>query len=168
MIKFSKQRGFSLIELMIVVAIMAILAAIAIPSFMRFQMKAKTSEATTNLGAIRTCEEAYRAENDVYWTCTASPPLGGTDAKPDAWEDAGALTGEASDTSFQNIGFAPDGPPRYMYEVVVPSPTADGPPGPSFIATAISDLDEDKKLSTYTVDTQVPTYPKAIRTGDDY
>ncbi|MBI3179248.1 MAG: prepilin-type N-terminal cleavage/methylation domain-containing protein, partial [Deltaproteobacteria bacterium] len=47
-------RGFTLIELMIVVAIIGILALIAIPNFMKFQAKAKQSEAKTNLKAYYT------------------------------------------------------------------------------------------------------------------
>jgi len=60
------KKGFTLIELMIVVAILGILAAIAIPNFMRFQAKSKQSEAKTNLGAIGTTAESYRSENDTY------------------------------------------------------------------------------------------------------
>ncbi len=62
----NRKKGFTLIELMIVVAIIGILAAIAIPNFLKYQCKSKTSEAKTNLGAIFTSEEAYRAEYDVY------------------------------------------------------------------------------------------------------
>ena len=60
------EKGFTLIELMIVVAIIGILAAIAIPNFMRYQAKAKQSEAKANLGSIYTSETTYRAENDTY------------------------------------------------------------------------------------------------------
>ena len=53
------KKGFTLIELMIVVAIIGILAAIAIPNFLQFQAKSKQSEAKTNLGGIFTAEIAY-------------------------------------------------------------------------------------------------------------
>jgi len=60
------KKGFTLIELMIVVAIIGILAAIAIPNFMSYQCKAKQSEAKSNLGAIRTAQEVYFAEKGFY------------------------------------------------------------------------------------------------------
>jgi len=59
-------RGFNLIELMMVVAITGILAAIAIPNYMTYQCKAKQSEAKSGLGAIRTSQEAFHAENGRY------------------------------------------------------------------------------------------------------
>ena len=64
--KVDREKGFTLIELMIVVAILGILAAIAIPNFMRFQAKSKQSEAKTNLGAIGTTAESFRTEQDTY------------------------------------------------------------------------------------------------------
>ncbi|MBN9683154.1 prepilin-type N-terminal cleavage/methylation domain-containing protein [Corallococcus sp. NCSPR001] len=63
---FRKKGGFTLIELMIVVAIIGILAAIAIPNFMRFQAKSKQSEAKTNLKALYTAQKAYFGEKDTY------------------------------------------------------------------------------------------------------
>ena len=76
----SNKKGFTLIELMIVVAIIGILAAIAIPNFLKFQAKSKTSEARTNLGAIFTGETSYFGEANSYgdfgtigWGPTGTP-----------------------------------------------------------------------------------------------
>ncbi|HKT35416.1 MAG TPA: prepilin-type N-terminal cleavage/methylation domain-containing protein [Nitrospira sp.] len=63
MCKFKGQKGFTLIELMIVVAIIGILAAIAIPNFVAYQAKSKQSEAKVSLGAIFTSAVAYQAES---------------------------------------------------------------------------------------------------------
>jgi type IV pilus assembly protein PilA len=76
----SKSKGFTLIELMIVVAIIGILAAIAIPNFLRYQAKTKQSEAKTNLSAIFTSQVSYFGEEDTYGTVATIgwAPEGGT------------------------------------------------------------------------------------------
>ncbi|RMF93609.1 MAG: prepilin-type N-terminal cleavage/methylation domain-containing protein [Candidatus Schekmanbacteria bacterium] len=67
---FSKKnkKGFTLIELMIVVAIIGILAAIAVPNFLKFQSRAKQSEAKNNLSAIFTAEISYFGEYNSFGT----------------------------------------------------------------------------------------------------
>jgi type IV pilus assembly protein PilA len=81
-----KNRGFTLIELMIVVAIIGILAAIAIPNFIKFQARSKQGEAKANLKAWFTTQRAYLQEKDRY------------------------------SVNILSIGYAPERGNRYFYE----------------------------------------------------
>ena len=62
-IKHSAQKGFTLIELMIVVAIIGILAALAIPAYTDYTIKSRVSEGASLSGAAKTAIEVYWSEN---------------------------------------------------------------------------------------------------------
>jgi len=62
----NRQDGFSLVEIMVVVAVIGIVAAIAIPSYLGIQKKTARSEAKSNLEAISLALEGYMAENNNY------------------------------------------------------------------------------------------------------
>lgn len=81
------KKGFTLVELMIVVAIIGILAAIAIPNFIRFQARSKQSEVKTNLKAIFTGQKSRYADRDAY------------------------------SSSLGDIGFSPERGNRYRYDL---------------------------------------------------
>jgi general secretion pathway protein G len=73
------ERGFTLIELMIVVAIIAILAGILIPNFVNARAQAQTSACQSNLRAIATAMELYYADNQRYPAAGAIPDALNTD-----------------------------------------------------------------------------------------
>ena len=69
---FSKKEGFTLVELLIVVAIIGILAAIAIPQFAAYREKAYCSQVKSDLANLAISEEAYFTDFDIYQTTVAS------------------------------------------------------------------------------------------------
>ncbi len=75
-----KQHGFSLIELLIVVAIILVIAAIAIPNIMRSRIAANEASAVGSLRVLNTAEATYNLTYNQSYTCTLSdlgPPSGG-------------------------------------------------------------------------------------------
>jgi type IV pilus assembly protein PilA len=122
----SRRTGFTLIEMMIVVAIIGLLAALAIPNFLRFQLKSKIAEAKVNLNAIRTAEHSYYSTQGVYASAAPAPnPIPGTDKAAFVSSD------------FDVLGFDPVGGVFFSYAVAL---TADGT---GFLAEAAGDLDGD-------------------------
>jgi type IV pilus assembly protein PilA len=84
-----RHRGFTLIELMIVVAVIGLLAALAIPNFIRFQARSKQAEVKANLKAVFTAERSYFQEQSCYTSCA------------------------------KKVGFAPERGNRYRYSLNV-------------------------------------------------
>jgi type IV pilus assembly protein PilA len=132
-----KRVGFSLIELMVVVAIVAFLAMIAVPNFSRFLAKAKRAEAYMNLSSIYAAEKAYFAEHGTY---------------------SDVLMGE------NGIGWKPEGKFHYSYGFIgsegrnnfvgklgaqIQGSRADKS---GFVAVAAGDIDGDGELDIITVD----------------
>ena len=134
--KIMKQRkGFTLIELMIVVAIIGILAAIAIPNFLRFQLKAKSSEGKTNLAAIRTAEQSYYSEFGIYVSAGVSPVDNGQNLK------VGFVNEDGDGDGFDQLGWEPEGQVFFNYAVATVTN--------SYIASAGADIDADDDPQTW-------------------
>ncbi len=132
-----KSRGFTLIELMIVVAILAVLAAVAIPSYNAYIRQSHTSEATSMLANIKIKQESYRSTFHQY-----------ADLSDDAWQpDRVALLNETAfwtdppPVTWRQLGIKTFGDVYYIYTGSAGAPGA-GPPD------EFADINPDDKWST--------------------
>lgn len=119
---FKNPSGFTLVELMVVVAIIGILSAIAVPNFKKYQAKSKQSEAKIQLAAIYNSEVGTQADYDTYATCLN---LMGYEQSPRGYYTVGFLTGYNASGKFASCTSgaiaAPGSAPGPTDRIIIPS-----------------------------------------------
>jgi type IV pilus assembly protein PilA len=164
------QKGFTLIELMIVVAIIGILAAIAIPNFIKFQARSKQSEAKANLKALFTAEKAFMQEKDRYSSLVGEMGFSPERNNRYAYYLAGSPTldnrsGTTATTATTANGISVD---TFKYSSAASNPgtgalacsetpIVNPPPTASFIGAAVGNIDADATLDQWSISDQSRT-----------
>jgi len=139
-----RRGGFTLIELMVAVALIGILAATATASFQLYQLRSKRSEALMNLAALRKTQLAYFHESGGFVLAPSSPGLGVPGPDKQNWQAVGFSP--IPGAGFDLLGWEPEGPTFFDYDS---NAVNNGPNGPCFTAAAYGDTDGDGFLSVF-------------------
>ena len=101
----NNKQGFTIVELLVVLVIIAILAAVATPIYLNNANKARASEAIAALGLIRHAEREYRINNNTYFDVAANAALGNIQGVlPTVVNPANGAPGNATDGLAINLG----------------------------------------------------------------
>lgn len=137
-------RGFTLVELMIVVALIGVLASLAVPSFRNYQMTSKRAEAFGNLSSLAQTQKSYFAEFNRFVAAAPEPGATSGEAPSGAKRSVAPLS-----AAFAALGWSPEGDVFFDYDSSVPG-VGDCNCTACFTATAYGNLDVAGGMSEIT------------------
>ena len=125
------QQGFTLIELTVVITIISVLAAIAVPNFIKFISKTRQTEAKTMLPLLACAEMDHKLRTGKFTDAALNPVAPGQSWKADA-------------PGWKELGFTPRGISRYSYEIKTS--------GDGFVVRAVGNIDDDAQEDVWELD----------------
>lgn len=158
-------KGFTMLELMVCIAIIAILSSMSIPSFMKLQARAKQAEAMTNLRNVYSMEKAYLQEFSIYSTNVAllgfAPERGnryryilssaGILEDRSGTQPLGSSGAVGIDVDTFRFGTAATVGVTQAGSACSPVALTPGPSGASFLAAAQGNIDDDPTIDIWTI-----------------